>query len=298
MSSKDQKEYREQRSITKESKSSFLYSFSLLPKEKNDAINTIYAFCRKTDDIVDDLGNSAEAKEKKIREWRNELERAMLSGDSSFALLNKLNTVKQKFNIPAEPFFDLIKGMEMDLKKNRYNTFGELAEYCFNVASTVGLMSIEVFGYRNSNTKDFAVNLGIALQLTNILRDIRKDAEFGRIYIPLEDMKKFGYTEEDLIGMRYDERFVNLMKFECERAKEYYSRADSFLSRDDKGMMFAARIMQHTYFRLLKKIERRNYNVFKNEVKVSKAKKILITLGVYLKYKLLYGGGRLVLDGK
>lgn len=278
--------------ITGQSKSSFLYSFKLLSEEKNEAMNTIYAFCRKTDDIVDNTEESEQQKTSKIAEWRNELERAMLTGDSKYNLLNKLNTVRLKFNIPAEPFFDLIKGMEMDLKKKRYNTFGELAEYCFNVASTVGLMSIEVFGYSNQKTKDFAVNLGIALQLTNILRDIRQDAELGRIYIPLEDMRKFGYLEDDLLNMKYDERFINLMKYECERARSYYSKADSCLSQDDKGMMFAARIMQHIYYRLLQKIENRNYNVFENKVKVSKLRKVLITAGVFLKYKMLYGGAR------
>lgn len=287
------KDYEQQKEITKESKSSFLYSFSLLSKEKNDAMNTIYAFCRKTDDIVDDSGIEKEQKFSKISEWRNELEKAMLAGDSRFSLLNKLKAVKEKFNIPAQPFFDLIKGMEMDLRKNRYDTFAELAEYCFNVASTVGLMSIEVFGYSNKKTKDFAVNLGIALQLTNILRDIRQDAEMGRIYIPLEDMKKFGYTEQDLIEMKYDDRFIELMKFECERAKEYYGKANSFLTREDKGMMFAARIMQHIYFRILKKIEKRNYNVFDSRVGISKMKKAVIALGVYAKYKLLYGKNEL-----
>jgi phytoene synthase len=291
----------DQKAIAKKSRSSFLYSFSLLPKDKNDAMNTIYAFCRKTDDIVDSTSEPVDEKQSKILEWRNELQKAMVSGKSRFSLLNKLNVVRKKFNIPAEPFFDLIKGMEMDLKKNRYNTFGELTEYCFNVASTVGLMSIEVFGYSNEKTKDFAVNLGIALQLTNILRDIRQDAEFGRIYIPLEDMKKFGYTEDDLINMRYDDRFVELMKYECERAKSYYSKADSFLTKDDKGLMFAARIMQHIYFRLLGKIEKKNYNVFAEKVKVSKLKKIFIAIGVFVKYKVLYGSGnetKFALNGK
>ncbi len=282
----------DQKEIARKSRSSFLYSFALLSKEKNDAMNTIYAFCRKTDDIVDSTDEPDEVKLSKIIEWRNELEKAMINGDSRFSLLNKLNAVKRKFNIPAEPFFDLIRGMEMDLEKNRYNTFGELAEYCFNVASTVGLMSIEVFGYSNQKTKDFAVNLGIALQLTNILRDIRQDAEYGRIYIPLEDMRKFGYTENDLINMKYDERFIELMKYECERAKAYYSKADSFLTKDDKGFMFAARIMQHIYFRLLKKIEKKNYNVFEGKVRVSKLKKLYIAAGVFLKYKLLYNSGQ------
>lgn len=290
----------EEKEITRQSKSNFLYSFSLLSKEKNDAINTVYAFCRKTDDIVDDENESIEAKHSKITEWRNELEKALKNGDSKYSLLNSLNKIIKKFNIPAEPFFDLIKGMEMDLKKNRYNTFGELIDYCFNVASTVGLMSIEIFGYNNPKTKDFAVNLGIALQLTNILRDIKTDAEHGRIYIPLEDMESFNYTEEDLLKFKYNSSFINLMKHECGRARHYYNEANKNLTKEDKGLMFAARIMEHIYFRVLKKIEKRNYNVFAKKVKVSKLRKIYITAGVYLKYKLLYSfdENKLALNGK
>lgn len=246
----------EEKEITKQSKSNFLYSFSLLSKEKNDAINTVYAFCRKTDDIVDDENESIEKKYSLIIEWRNELEKALISGDSKYSLLNNVNIIIKKFNIPVEPFFDLIKGMEMDLKKNRYNTFTELMDYCFNVASTVGLMSIEIFGYNNPRTKDFAINLGIALQLTNILRDIKTDAQQGRIYIPLEDLRRFNYSENDLLNFRYNDDFIKLMKHECERAKFFYEQANNSLTKEDKGLMFAARIMEHIYFRVLKKIER------------------------------------------
>jgi len=290
----------EQKEITKKSKSNFLYSFSLLPKEKNEAINTVYAFCRKTDDIVDDENENPERKYSRIIEWRKELEKALTNGNSKFSLLNKVNIVIRKFNIPVEPFFDLIKGMEADLKKNRYNTFGELMDYCFNVASTVGLMCIEIFGYNNPKTKDFAINLGIALQLTNILRDIKTDAEHGRIYIPLEDLRRFNYHEEDLFNNRYNDDFIKLMKYECERARFFYDEANRSLTKEDKGLMFAARIMEHIYFRMLKKIERRNYNVFERKVRVSNFNKIFITAGVYLKYRLLYSfdENKLALNGK
>lgn len=274
--------------IAKSSKSNFLYSFSLLPKDKNDAMNTVYAFCRKTDDIVDDGNDSFEKKVSRISEWRNEFEKALTNGDSKFTLINKVNKVIKKYNIPVEPFFDLIKGMEMDLKKKRYSNFGELADYCFNVASTVGLMSIEIFGYNNPKTKDFAINLGIAMQLTNILRDVKRDAELGRIYIPIEDMKKFQYTEDDLLKFVYNENFRNLMRYECNRARSFYERANENLTKEDKGLMFAARIMEHIYFRVLKKIEKKDYNVFKNEVRLSNPKKLLIAFGVYLKYRVLY----------
>ncbi|MBS1517334.1 MAG: squalene/phytoene synthase family protein [Bacteroidetes bacterium] len=298
---KEKRESRESgKAENKNSRSSFFYSFSLLPKEKNEAINTVYEFCRETDDIVDENNSSADIKKSRIQEWKTELEEAIKNQNSKFSLLNKVSSVMKKFSIPSEPFFDLIKGMELDIAKNRYNTFGELNDYCYKVASTVGLMSIEIFGYKNPKTKDFAVNLGIALQLTNILRDIKTDAALGRIYIPLEDLEKFNYGENELMNLSYNEKFRNLMKFECERAHSYYRKANESLTEDDKGLMFAARIMQHIYFRILKKIEKRNYNVFEETVKVSKLKKIFITAGVFIKYKLLYGFGEknLAVNGK
>ena len=146
-----------------------------------------------------------------------------------------------------------------------------------------------VCGTKNPETKNFAVNLGIALQLTNILRDIKTDAENGRIYIPMEDLRRFNFTENDLLSGNYNSEFIKLMEFECSRAREFYAEADRDLPKEDKGNMFAARIMEHIYFRLLKKIESKNYNVFEKRLSVSKLKKILITTGVYVKYKTLYG---------
>lgn len=287
MTENNTEEFADEKEITQGSKTNFLYSFSLLPRHKNDAINTVYAFCRKTDDIVDDDHASQEVKYQRIREWKNEFEKA-LGSSSKYALLNKVSTIIKQFNMPVEPFFELIKGMEMDLQNQRYKTFDELYSYCYRAASTVGLMCIEIFGYRNKRTKEFAVNLGIALQLTNILRDIKVDADNGRIYLPLEDMKKFGYTEEDLFANKYNNSFIELMKYECARAHEYYKKADACLSKEDKGLMFAAKIMGHIYYRILKKIEKMNYNVFNKKAKVSKFKKIAITFGVFMKYKLLY----------
>jgi len=273
--------------ITKESKTNFLYSFSLLPAEKNEAINTIYAFCRKTDDIVDDDSYSIDERFDKLSDWKQEFENA-LTGISDHELLNQVTRIKNKFEIPLETFYGLFKGMEMDLKQNKYKTFKELYDYCYRVASTVGLMSIEIFGYRNKNTREYAVNLGVAMQLTNILRDIRKDVNRGRIYIPGDDLKRFGFNESDLLNYKYNDSFIALMKFESNRAKEYYKKADGYLNKEDKGLMFPARIMELIYFDILKKIESINYNVFGKVVKVSRLKKILIAFGVFLKYRLLY----------
>lgn len=273
--------------ITQSSKTNFLYSFSLLPKEKYEAINTVYAFCRQTDDIVDNEMDSTELKFKKIREWKNEFEQA-LKGSSNYTLLNQVTKIIRNFNIPVEPFFELIKGMEADLQVSRYKDFNTLYQYCFRAAATVGLMCIEIFGYKTESAKQYAVNLGIALQLTNILRDVKFDALNGRIYLPEEDMKKFGYTEDDLMNFRYNESFVELMKFECKRAREYFEKANDAFAKEDRKQLFPARIMQKIYFNILEKIEKMNYNVFGKKAKVSKLKKLYYTFGVYVKYKLAY----------
>lgn len=265
----------------------FLYSFSVLPKGKNEAINTIYAFCRYTDDIVDNESDPVQVKFKNIRVWRDELEKA-LEGNSSHPLLNHVNKIIRKFNIPIEPFYELIRGMESDLQTNRYNDFHSLYQYCYRAAVTVGLMCIEIFGYKSNSAREYAVNLGIAMQLTNILRDIKVDALNGRIYIPEEDLVKFGYTEKDLLEFKYNDSFIKLMKFECKRAREYFEKANSCFVPENRKMLFPARIVEKIYFAILKKIEKMDYNVYIKEAQISKLKKFYFTVGVYLKYNFAY----------
>lgn len=273
--------------ISKNSKSSFYYAFNLLSEEKRDAMNVVYAFCRKTDDIVDETNDSQDVKYEKLRKWRIEFEKAF-AGHSEFPLLNKLGKTISNFNIPLDPFFELIKGMEMDIQKDRYKSFDDLQLYCYRVASTVGLMCIEIFGYKHPSTKNFAVDLGIALQLTNILRDIGKDAEKGRIYLPQEDLQKFNYNESELMMKVYNNQFKELMIYESGRAKRYFNSATSHLDLEDKKTMFAARAMQHIYYKMLEKIIAADYDVFNNNIKVSKFEKVGIALGVWAKYNLVY----------
>jgi len=273
--------------ISKGSNSSFYYAFNLLSSEKRNAMNTVYAFCRQTDDIIDEGLDSHEIRYENLHKWRLELEKA-LHGTSNYSLLNKLAATIRKFNIPIDPFYELLKGMEMDLQKNRYLTFDDLQLYCYRVASTVGLMCIEIFGYKHQSTRDFAVNLGIALQLTNILRDIKKDAEAGRIYLPEEDMKRFNYSEKDLLNLTYNENFRTMMRYEVNRARYYFEEATKSLNLDDKGKMFAARAMQHIYTRILDKIVDADYDVYNNDVKASRLEKIWISFGVWAKYRLVY----------
>lgn len=273
--------------ISKKSKSSFYYAFNLLPEQKRDAMNTVYAFCRKTDDIVDEDSDATDIKYEKLRKWRIEFEKSF-SGHSEFALLNKLGKTISNFNIPLDPFFELIKGMEMDLQKDRYRSFDDLQLYCYRVASTVGLMCIEIFGYKHPSTRQFAVDLGIALQLTNILRDIVKDAKHARIYLPQEDLEKFNYTESDIFSYNYNNNFRELMIYETARAKRYFDSATDHLDLDDKKTMFAARAMQHIYYKILEKIIDKDYDVYNNEIKVNKIEKVGIALGVWAKYNLVY----------
>jgi len=273
--------------IAKKSKSSFYYAFNLLPAEQRDAMNTVYAFYRKTDDIVDEGTISDDFKNEKLRKWRIELEKS-LEGQSEYPLINKLSRTILHFNIPLEPFFDLIKGMEMDLQQKRYVTFNDLQNYCYNVASTIGLMCIEIFGYRHPSAKDFAINLGIALQLTNILRDVKKDAEKGRIYLPKEDLDKFNYKESDVINNTYNENFQKMMQYQVDRARDYFNAATACLNREDKKAMFAARAMQHIYYRMLNKIVDADYDVYHKKIRISTAKKVGISLGVWAKYRLVY----------
>ncbi len=272
--------------ITRNSNTSFYYSFAVLPKHKRDAIQAVYAFCRYTDDIVDE-GPDDSRKTVLLRSWRMELGRAM-QGSSGYPMLNQLAAVAFRFNIPVEHFYELIRGVEMDLSKKRYSNFDELREYCYLVASTVGLMCRQIFGYRNESTRDYAINLGIALQLTNILRDVKDDAKRGRIYLPLEDMRRFGVTEEDILQNRYTRNFADLMRYECNRAREYFDLARAALKDEDKHYFFAARIMWSIYAHTLRRIEKNNYNVFTRRIGISKPLKMLIALRYWLSHQLQY----------
>lgn len=272
--------------IVKESKSSFYYTFLFLPKHKRKAMHTIYAFCRVTDDIIDADGFSQEEKLVRIEEWRDELIKS-LNLSSKFRLLNSLASVIRDFNMSIEPFFDLIEGVKMDLVKNRYETFDELLVYCYRVASTIGIMSIELFGYKNPKSKDYAYNLGIAMQLTNILRDIKVDAENDRIYLPQEDLKKFNFSDDEIKLSIYNQKFIDLMKFEVSRAEYFYQKANENIHPDDHKVLAMGRAMQEIYYKILKKIEKNNYDVFNKNNNLKSYQKMGITIKNYIKYYLL-----------
>jgi len=256
--------------------SSFYLSFLTLPAPKREAIETIYSFCRVSDDIVDEQGDVGERRAR-LRVWTEELQRS-LTGDSRYSVLNKTSRIVRRFNIPVYHLYDLLEGMEMDLSTTRYETFTDLRNYCYKAASTVGLMCAEIFGYHHVRTKQYAIFLGIALQLTNILRDVKQDAKRGRIYLPLEDLRRFGLTEEDILNNVYDDRFRALMKFEVDRAREYYRKAKQALAEDDKPLFTAARIMGLTYYLLLRRIEKLDYNVYSKRIRLGTGIKFLIVM--------------------
>lgn len=276
---------------SQQSASNFFYSFSFLPKDERQAMHSVYAFCRYTDDIVDEEPFSyAEAdvlkKRERLERWRAEVD-LCYNGSSNHPILRPLTSVVKRFSIPKQYLMLLIDGCERDLVKRRYETFEELQDYCYSVASVVGLMCIEIFGYRREETKEYAVNLGYALQLTNILRDIKVDKDRGRIYLPQEDLRRFGYTESDILHETYDERFIELMSFQARRTREYFHKARAALRPDERSTMFAAEIMDAIYYRLLEKIELRDFNVFQKKISVSTPHKILIAFKLWVKTRLL-----------
>jgi phytoene synthase len=267
--------------LTRKSRSNFYYSFLFLAKEKREAMYAVYAFCRSVDDVADGQAPTAE-KQRLLETWRHELDRCY-AGAPTHPITLKLAQSLQKFPIPKEHFEELIAGVEMDLTHNRYPTFHELYAYCYRVAGVVGLMCIEIFGYRNSKTKDYAVNLGLALQLTNIMRDLKVDAERGRIYLPQDELARFGYGEDELRRGAYTPAFFELMRFTGGRIRHYYQNARQLLAAEDRRSLVAAEIMRAIYHQLLETIEASDYRVFDRIITLPTSQKLRIALSIWLR---------------
>jgi len=270
------------RRVAQKSSSNFYHAFRLLPAERHNALCALYAFCRFLDDIADQPGTAvghpqAGGKKEKLavllQTWREELRRCY-EGSPRHPISHALADVVRRFPIRQEHLAGIIDGVEMDLCRTRYRTFAELYDYCYHVASLVGLVCIEIFGYRNPSARDYAVNLGVAFQLTNILRDVREDAWRDRIYLPAEDLERFGYSEQELCAGVYNDAFVRLMTFETERAQGYYHRAVSYLAAEDRRTLAAAEAMRLIYHRLLDKLTARHFRVFESRVTLATAGKI------------------------
>jgi phytoene synthase len=267
-------------------KSNFHYSFSLLPKEERIAMHTVYAFCSYIDDIVDNSPNlnkkSILKKLDRLAWWENEIENIYAGTVKSHVMMPFVGIIN-RFEIPKQYFLTLIDGVRRDLIQYRYQTFDELKEYCYSVASVVGLISVDIFGHKYEETKNYAINLGYALQLTNIIRDVKFDKDRGYIYLPLDELEKFNYSEADLIGEVYNDNFIDLMSFQADRAREYYHKARMNLKPDEKTTIVAAEIMDSIYFRLLEKIELQDFNIFQpHKIRVSNTHKLMTTLKHWL----------------
>jgi phytoene synthase len=259
--------------ITRRSSSNFYYAFMLLPFERRRALYAVYAFCRFIDDIADTDGVSNPAE--MLTQWREELDK-VFKGSPSRAISRALSDSVRRFNIPRQHFEDVIDGVEMDLTRRRYPSFDELSLYCRRVASAVGLICIEILGYRNPSARRYAERLGIALQLTNIIRDVGEDAARGRIYLPLEDLARFRVSESEILNCVYGKRFRGLVEFEAERARQYYREAEQALADEDRLSMLAAEGMRLIYANLLERIARSGYRVFDHRITLSAPRKLYL----------------------
>lgn len=257
----------------------FYYSFLVLPSEKRRAIVAVWDFCRAVDDAVDAAPNRcvegrqvAEATEA-LTAWRGELAECYSNGALRTWEARQLRPFIGRFNLPRRAFDDLIDGVEMDLDRRRYASFDELYQYCLRVASAVGLICVEIFGYRNAGVRDYAVDLGVALQLTNIVRDVPADLAQGRLYVPLEDLARFRCTEEHLQAGVVSAEVAALLKYECDRARAFYKKARSKLPPEDARRLVAAEIMGAIYLEILRRIERSGYDVFSSPVRLSRPRR-------------------------
>lgn len=262
----------------------FYYSFVFLPPEKRAAIEAVYAFARRSDDVADSNLPVEEAR-RQLELCRQDLNRCYeaggLPGNELGPELTALARAVNRFQIPREHFEELLRGIEMDLSPQRYRTFEELSLYCYRVASTIGLISIEIFGYRNLLTRKYAANLGMALQLVNILRDLQSDARRQRVYLPEADLERFGVPAGSFLDGKPGGRFTELMEFEAERARRYFSLARQTLAPEDRRSMVIAEIMGAVYWRILTRIKARNYNVFGKRVRLPRPLKFWIALSVF-----------------
>jgi phytoene synthase len=266
-------------------KTSFYYSFLVLPADQRRAIVAVWDFCRAVDDAVDERPEGVDATvsgPEAICFWRAELARCFDAGEPQSGEGQRLQPFVTRFDLPRPAFQDVIDGVAMDLDTPRYETFSDLLEYCRRVASAVGMICIKVFGCRSEQSREYALNLGLALQLTNILRDVRGDLLSGRVYLPLEDLKAHGCTIDALSAGMMTEPVRRLIEFECGRARRFYQRAADLLPAEDRQRLVAAEIMRAVYFETLNRIERNGYDVFASRVRVPRLTQAMIALKQWL----------------
>lgn len=250
------------RAITRKSASNLALSFMLLPRAKQDAMSALYAFCREVDDVADNETAPVAERRAALAAWRTDVRRACEGQTPQMPVNRELQPVIQRYRLRTELLEAVLDGVEMDLDVRRYANFEELELYCYRVASVVGLLSIEIFGYHNPACRDYAIYLGKALQLTNILRDVRADAERGRLYLPQTELARAGLTTEEVLRGEYSARFVETAAGVAQRGRYFYRLASETLPAEDRRSMIAAELMGSVYWRLLRKLELQRFQVF------------------------------------
>jgi phytoene synthase len=287
MASQEMAAYEYCRQVTQRASKTFYWGSVFLPPAKRRAIWAVYAFCRKVDDAVDEAldGNGPHqghlpgsySPQKVLDDWRAWLS-ALYQGKciNDDPVLCAWQHMLEQYDVPLQPALDLLDGVEMDFTRNRYQSFDELYLYCYRVAGTVGLLTAPIFGYQDEQALPYAVDLGVALQLTNILRDIGEDARRGRIYIPLQEMARFGYSEAELMAGRINESFCDLLTFQMERANEYYARAQPGIRMLDADCRLAVRLSGTLYHSILERIRLNEYNVFTRRASVPLQSKLMM----------------------
>src|SRR5688572_29769524 len=276
----------------------FYYSFLVLTPAKRRAIIAVWEFCRAIDDTVDERAVDSEPQRVEALEalaaWRKEIDAVFTPGVAPATPQGRaLQPLARLFKLPRRPLEDLIDGVSMDVGYRRYRTFNELYQYCYKVASTVGLICVEIFGCREAASRDYAVDLGIALQLTNILRDVKTDLDRGRLYIPLDDLTRFNCTEDMIHRDPRNEAVTALLRHQAARAREYYQRAARGLPRDDARRLVAAEIMSAIYRAILDEIELRDYDVFSEVVRIPNSQRLSIAFRTWVR---IMTGRRIALE--
>ena len=266
-----------------QSGSSFTVSFIFLPKIQREAMTALYAFCREVDDVVDECTDYSVA-QTKLNWWKSEVAN-LYANTPQHPVTRALQPVIHEFNLAQEHFLEIIDGMEMDLKFNRYEDFKQLQLYCYRVASVVGLLSAQIFGFKNRKTLKYAHDLGMAFQLTNIIRDVGEDARRGRIYLPLDELKKAKVTEDDILQSRETPQFKELIEYQIERAESYYDKALRELPAEDAKQQRTGLMMAAIYRTLLREIKRDSAEkVLNSRTSIPPFRKLMLALKTYFKY--------------
>ncbi|QIF01025.1 squalene/phytoene synthase family protein [Roseimicrobium sp. ORNL1] len=271
------------REIARRAKSNLAFALSTLPRQRKEDMMTFYAFCRVIDDIADEPVDTVAERQRALDGWKHGILHGFEEPDDLQAEVAEL---PKTYPIDPTLLAEIVNGVASDLVTTRYRTYEDLLAYCYKVACVVGLVSIEIFGYKNPACKEYAVALGYALQLTNIIRDVAEDARNGRIYLPQEDLERFGVNEVDLLEGRHTPEFEALMQFQHDRARAFFTQAASLLPKEDRRHMLAAEMMGQMYGEILEKIRQRHFHVFGPRIGLSKLRKIAI-LGAYTAKGLL-----------